>query len=364
LLKQGELLMTILGGLSLVSPLPQLRSHMPKRLAIYYGYPSVANGAVGDVEKAARAFSTYDVVVFGDGVEFADQRPDRAPTGVGAEENQKARSIIAALARQRPAPKVFGYICLGDSQRLSESEIQRRVHLWKEMGVSGIFLDEAGYDWKIVDRERQNAAVAFIHSLGLSAFLNAFYPKDLFSRENLLGKNPEHAAPRLDGRDLFLLESFQVKNGAYEDVSEWQQRVEQAVDYRAQYRAGIFAITTNQENSPFNPLKFAYAWWSAWLYDLDGFGWGEPNFSVPDGILPARRCSPSETTVLDSQNRSIVHTDGVRFWKEVGNWLVVIDTADHSVRRTPLTASSPGKTVETQVKSLKPSQVLACGGIR
>ena len=88
------------------------------------------------------------------------------------------------------------------------------------MGVSGIFLDEAGYDWKIIDRKRQNAAVGYIHSLGLSAFLNAFYPQDLFSRENRSGKNPDQIAPVLGERDLFLLESFQIKNGDYEEAAE------------------------------------------------------------------------------------------------------------------------------------------------
>jgi hypothetical protein len=364
LLKQGEFWMTLLGGLSLVAPLPALHSGARNRLAIYYGYPSVVNGAAGDVEKAAKAFSTYDVVVLGDGVEFADQRSDRTPPGVGAEENQKARSIIAALAQRRPAVKVFGYICLGDSQKLSEQEIQRRVQLWKEMGVSGIFLDEAGYDWTIIDRKRQNAAVGYIHGLGLSAFLNAFYPKDLFSRDDLLGKNPDHVAPLLDGRDLFLLESFQVKNGAYEEVSEWKERVNQAVASRSQYRSSIFAVTTNQENSPFDPLKFAYAWWSAWLYDLDGFGWGEPNFSVPAGSLPDRHCTPVETEPMDSENRTPVNTDGVRFWKQVGNSFVVIDSADHSVRRLPVAMSATGTVAGPKFNSLESSQVLACGGVR
>jgi hypothetical protein len=356
--------MTILGGLSLFAPLPALHSGAPKRLAIYYGYPSLVNGAAGDVEKALKAFSAYDVVVFGDGVEFADQRPERTPPGVGAEENRKARSIIAGLANQHPAAKVYGYVCLGDSQKLSEQEIERRVQIWKEMGVSGIFLDETGYDWKIIDRKRQNAAVGYIHSLGLSAFLNAYYPRDLFSRENLLGKNPDHAAPLLDGRDLFLLESFQVKNGAYEEVSEWKERVNQAVASRAQYRSSIYAVTTNQENPPFDQQKFAYAWWSAWLYDLDGFGWGEPNFSAVRGALPDRRCTSAEVLTADSQNRSALDTDGVRFWREVGNSFVVLDTADHSVRHVPIAASAPGKTARPVLTSLEPSQVLACGALR
>jgi hypothetical protein len=355
--------MAILGGLSMVTPQLQRRSSMPKRLAIYYGYPSVVNGAAGEVEKAAQAFSLYDVVVIGDGVEFADQRPDRSPTGVGADENQKARRIIAELASRRPTVRFFGYVCLGDSQRLSEVEIQHRVRLWKEMGVSGIFLDEAGYDWKIVDRKRQNAAVAYIHSLGLSAFLNAYYPRDLFSQENLSGKNPEHTPPLLDARDLFLLESFQVKNGNYEEVSEWQQRVNQAVDYRAQYGSGVFATTTCTEKQSFDPQKFAYAWWSAWLYNLDGFSWGEPNFAVPSGTLPDRHCIPSETMPMEAHDYSRVKTNGVRFWREAGHSLVVIDTTDHSVRLLPRPSPTTGKVAELQSGSLESGKALACGGM-
>ena len=53
------------------------------RLAIYYGYPSLVNGANGDLEKAARVFSAYDVVVLGDGLEFPDQQSGRYPPGEG-----------------------------------------------------------------------------------------------------------------------------------------------------------------------------------------------------------------------------------------------------------------------------------------
>jgi hypothetical protein len=360
LLKRGQLAMTILGGLSLLSSSSELRAHTPQRLAIYYGYPSVVNGAAGDPEKAASAFGAFDVVVFGDGVEFADQRSDRQPNGVGADENAKARQIIAALASRTPAVKTYGYICLGDSQRLPDSEIQRRVNLWKGMGVAGIFLDEAGYDWKIVDRKRQNAAIGHIHNVGLSAFLNAFYPRDLFSLENISGKNPSGVAPLLDRRDLFLLESFQVENGGYEEVGEWQLRVNQAVAYRAQYGSSVFATTTSSQGQSFHPKKFSYAWWSAWFYSLDGFSWGEPNFAVPAGSLPDRVCA-AETIPPDSQDRSSVNTDGVRFWRRVGSSLVVIDTADHSVSLVPLEISAQTKVVDYQLTSLERARTLACG---
>jgi hypothetical protein len=353
--------MTILGGLTLLSSSPELRAHTPQRLAIYYGYPSVVNGAAGDVRKAANAFGAFDVVVLGDGVEFADQRSDRQPNGVGADEHAKALQIIAALESRTPAVKTYGYICLGDSQRLTDSEIRRRIDLWKAMGVSGIFLDEAGYDWKIVDRKRQNAAIAHIHSVGLSAFLNAFYPRDLFSLENVSGKNPGGVVPLLDRRDLFLLESFQVENGGYEEVGEWQLRVSQAVAYRAQYGSSIFATTTSGQGQPFHPSKFSYAWWSAWFYGLDGFSWGEPNFAVPAGSLPDRGCALAEAVPADSQDRSTVDTDGVRFWRRVGSSLVVIDTANHSVSVVPLETSAQAEVVDYQLTSLERARTLACG---
>src|SRR6266478_9287243 len=113
--------------------------------------------------------------------------------------------------------------------------------------VAGIFLDEAGYDFTAVTRERQNTAVRIIHELGLSAFLNAYFLDHLFSLEDKLpyangtAKNPEGLPPLLDRRDLFLLESFQVSNGTYESVSAWQARLNQAVEYRRRYGSRIFA---------------------------------------------------------------------------------------------------------------------------
>jgi hypothetical protein len=364
LLKRWELVAIVLGGLSLFAPQPEPPARAPQRLAIYYGYPSLVNEAAGDIEKAASAFGVFDVIVLGDGVEFADHRADRQPNGVGAEEHEKARQIIASIRSHSPARRVYGYICLGDSQRLGQPEIERRADLWKAMGVSGIFLDEAGYDWKIVDRKRQNAAIAYIHSLGLSAFLNAFYPRDLFSAENLSGKNPDRAASLMDQRDLFLLESFQVENGSYEEAGEWQQRGTQALNYRSQFGSSIFATTTSSLGQPFDPRKLAYAWWGTWFYGLDGFSWGEPNFAGPDSALPDRGCPSVDAKLINSQERSRVETDGVLFWRRVGSSLFVIDTANHVVRVAPVETSAQAKLIDFQLVSLQHSHALTCGASR
>src|SRR6266705_5777236 len=85
----------------------------PARLAIYYGYPSLFNGANGDVEKAASVFSAYDVVILGDGLEFPDKQSGRFPPG-DPEEHQKTLRIIAAVRDRRSGTRFYGYVCLGE----------------------------------------------------------------------------------------------------------------------------------------------------------------------------------------------------------------------------------------------------------
>jgi hypothetical protein len=211
-------------------------------------------------------------------------------------------------------------------------------------------------------------AVKIIHDLGLSAFMNAYFLDHLFSREDKLpyadgtAKNTEHLPPLLDRRDLFLLESFQVRNGNYESVSEWQARLNQALQYRRCYGAHIFATTTTTEHEPFSAEKFNYAWWTALLYGLDGFGWGEPNFAALSNALPDRRCSLGSTMLRAFEQSSAVGSDNTRFWKKAGNYLVVGDTATHSFRRVPSDGSVEPRDVETLLTSPRGGSLLTCGG--
>jgi len=344
------------------------------RLAIYYGYPSLVNGANGDVEKAASAFSAYDVVILGDGLEFPDKQSGRYPPG-DPEEHQKALRIMEAVRDRRSGTRFYGYVCLGEipSRKgqeisLTSRELEERARLWKHMGVAGIFLDEAGYDFAVVTRQRQNMAVRIIHELGLSAFMNAYFLDHIFSLEDKLpyangtAKNPEHLPPLLDRRDLFLLESFQVRNGNYESASEWQARLNQALKYRRRFGAHIFATTTTTEQEPFSAEKFNYAWWTAILYGLDGFSWGEPNFAALSNSLPDRRCRLESTMLRAFEQSSAVGSDSTRFWRKAGNFLVVGDTATHSVHLVPSDSSVKPKDVETLLTSPRGGSLLTCGG--
>jgi hypothetical protein len=294
----------------------------PARLAIYYGYPSLVNGVSGDVDRAAATFAEYDVVVFGDGLEFPDVQPRRTPAGVGPDEHKRTRAIVERLRSQSPSTRVYGYVDLGNTQRLSVTEIQNRVRLWSGMGVAGVFLDEAGFDFGVT-RERQNAVVDFIHDLRLSAFVNAFNPDDVFSSTAMAlnsagGGNPSGLPSRLGAQDAFLLESFQVRLGEPEAWPAFAARTAAAVAHRDRFQTRLYAVTTTTDRTEkLSSQLYPYAWWSAALWGLDGFGWGEPDFSGVTSKLPARHYAVAKEAAI-----------GTRFMSPV------METADGLERRT------------------------------
>src|SRR5690349_10222453 len=57
----------------------QCCSQSPQQLAIYYGWPSLVNNSNTNTNLATQAFSAYDILVFGDTLEF-DTHPDHART--------------------------------------------------------------------------------------------------------------------------------------------------------------------------------------------------------------------------------------------------------------------------------------------
>ena len=265
----------------------------PAALAIYYGYPSLINGASGNVDRAVAAFADYDVLVLGDGLQFADLDARRRPAGAGPDEHRRTRAIIERLRARSASMQVYGYVDLGNTQDLAIDEIGRRARLWWEMGVTGVFLDEAGYDFGVT-RERQNAAIDAIHGLGLSAFVNAFNPDDVFNPSPVPlnavgGGNPSGLATRLGARDAYLLESFQVRLGQPETWAAWSSRTRKAIAYRDRYHTRMFGVATTTADTESQAAGlFPYVWWSAALWGLDGIGWGEPDFSGSSSRLSPR----------------------------------------------------------------------------
>lgn len=321
---------------------PDTAGLSPSALAIYYGYPSLVNGASGNVERAAATFAEYDVVVLGDGLEFPDVNPRRRPAGVGPDEHRRTRAIIERLRAQSPSIQVYGYVDLGNTQQLTIAEMQQRAQLWAAMGATGVFLDEAGYDFGVT-RERQNAVLDGIHGLGLTAFVNAFNPDDVFSPSVVAlnaagGGNPTGAATRLGAKDAFLLESFQVRLGRPETWSAWSARTAKAVAYRDRYQTRIFGVTTTTSETERDTARlFGYAWWSAALWGLDGLGWGEPDFSGVSSQLPPRHQTLDRRALAGTRFVSPVTATAEGFERrtDAGRLVVSRDGRSGRFERTP-----------------------------
>jgi hypothetical protein len=264
---------TVMGTVSAQSPL------LPGKLAIYYGWPSLVNGSGGNLNAATEVFNDYDIVVFGDGLQY-DSHQDHNNTA----------TIINNLKTPPNNTAVYGYIPIGvTTGNLSMAEIQNRVNAWNAMGIAGIFLDETGYDFG-VSRQRQNDIVDYVHNKGLSVFINAWNPDDVFSDAIEPTYNPAGISTHLDSNDIYLYESFQIILSDYQDATSWANKSDKALTYKNRFGTRMATVTTvSPENPSFNQGKLDYAWWSTLLYGFDFMGWGELFFSALDNNLPYRK---------------------------------------------------------------------------
>ncbi|ASS69025.2 MULTISPECIES: hypothetical protein [unclassified Paenibacillus] len=247
-----------------IAPLP--------RLGIYYGWPSLVNGAAGNLTTAANTFKQFDVVVFGDGIEHASHG-DHANT----------TAIMGDL--KAAGKKVFGYVDLGVStQNLSLATIQTYVDEWKSMGAFGIFLDDYGFDYGVT-RARQNAVLTYIHNAGLKAFMNAWnIDEAMGNRDETGASNP----PSVTAGDYYLAESWLVSGNAYQSVSAWSAKADKALAYYRSKGVVTAALSTNAPGaaapSDSSTDRFKMAWWAAAMYGFP-FQWTDLWYSASNNTL-------------------------------------------------------------------------------
>jgi hypothetical protein len=254
----------------------------PQRLAIYYGYPSLMNGARGDLDAVVAQLSPYDVIVLGDGLEFA------AGNGVHAEHVEHAFTLrlIARLARSPRRLSVFGYVDLGHTQRLPLGAVADRVERWAAMGVGGVFFDEAGYDFGVT-RDRQNSAIRAARTHGLRACLNAFQPEDVFGDAPVPlnpagGGNPTGVRSEMSEGDAILIEPFAVGAGAKEAPAALTSRLRAAARGRQRFGSSVFAIAAGGED---DKAAAEFGWWLASAFGVDAYGWSEPGYGAAASTL-------------------------------------------------------------------------------
>lgn len=291
----------------------------PGELLIYYGYPSLINGAVGDVATAAADFGRYEHVVLGAGLE---------DVGHGDHANTVAIMSHAAAANTQ----FFGYVDLGVStNNFTLSELRNKVDAWKAAGADGILFDDYGYDF-LVTRDRQNAAVEYVHATGLPVIANGFFVDQVFGDAVDATYNPNGLPTALGSTDFYLYESHQIQVGEYTSESTWLNKADSLATYQDVIGFGVMSVTTNDAADTFDADEFNYAWQSAAMFVHASTGWGEHFFSANDNVAPFRS-RPDAT--LGSRFTSSRSTTSPSSTRDTNLGTLSINATTHDVTFTP-----------------------------
>lgn len=259
---------------------------IPKKLLIYYSYPSSLNYQTNayNLTNVANDLAQYEYVILGAHLEEATHS-DHANT----------QTIIN---NPLTAPtKFFGYIDLGVStNNYSIAEIQSRVDAWKAMGADGIFFDDFGYDF-FVTRARQNAAVQYVHSKSMPVVANAWNPDDAFGSQVNATYNPSGTTTQLQASGFYLSESFLIQEGTFSNPTNWVAKASKLKNYQQQIGFKIFSITTTSQATAnaYSESQFFYAWYGAFIYGHEATGWGEYGFAAnnPNNAISPFRTRPT-----------------------------------------------------------------------
>jgi hypothetical protein len=114
------------------------------------------------------------------------------------------------------------------------------------------------------------------------------------------------------------------------DPAELQTRLEQALSVRRQFSTRIVALSTMRAGVPFRAEQMEYACWSAWMFNMDGMAWGEPDFAT-DSQLPERTCEFLRLSPAQLQARTDTATLDNLFWRTTTEGIVVLDIKNNTV---------------------------------
>ena len=215
------------------------------------------------------------MVVLGDGIQDP-RHPNHDAT----------RELISAL----PDVRFFGYIDLGvhsphhQVQNLRMEQIRHRAAAWKQLGMSGVLLDDYGYDFATT-RQRQIEAVESLRSHELSVIANSWDPRHALDQEPGPA-NPKGIPSPLGKGDFYLYESYLVSNGEWTGFKNWRSKANTLARFLGKGVEEVSCTTATPLCSPDEMWPFTAL--CAWMEGHRACGWGEPNFSAGDNLAPWR----------------------------------------------------------------------------
>ncbi len=258
----------------------------PKDLLIYYGYPNSFNsGTHGwDNEKVAQEMATYRLVVLGNGV-AAPTHPDYANTQI----------IVDRVSALSNHSQVYGYVTVDQAF----GDFTNEIIEWGNLGVYGIFLDEAGYDYGRT-RAEFNQRVDYVHDRTSTdvCFANAWNTKHILGTENdptypNSTYNDSSAESSLTITDWILLESFPINTTAYtssnpkgiELASDWIYRGDTMKSLRASYGVNFAGCGVINNDNTDGTALFDFGFTSAMMYNLEAFGTSDTNYGASSATV-------------------------------------------------------------------------------
>lgn len=295
----------------------------------YLGKPAEINGA-STITQAVDQYLKYDHIVFGNNV----QEPSNAY-------HESTQDIIAGV-KSNTSVSFYGYIDCGVStSNLSIGEIQVKINQWRDMGVTGIFVDNFGYD-KGVGRARQNLILDSIHQYNMVAMIGATNLDNVLSDTMDPDYNPDWTAPNIVEGDIYYYNQFTISNGVYEAPATLFANLGKLYQYRLSLGIKIFgcAMIPTTFTIDVAQAQYDYAHTMAMLASLDAFGANNQD----RGATTATVVSYDTVALVGewySKNPDIAHTSGNTIHtRRTAFGSIKIDTTNHTYEVSGITVPS------------------------
>lgn len=257
----------------------------PNELLIYYGWLNSLNSATNgwSNEKVAQDLARYRIIVVGDGIQDPSHG-DYANTSV----------IIPRVKALNPNALIFGYV----ATTAAIGTFQTKVDQWDTLGVHGIFMDMAGYDYG-TNRADFNTRVDYVHGKATAnlCFPNAWNLDHILGTENDASYpnatyNPSAVASKLASNDWALLESFPINTdsftgtGGYEAKADWAARGVKAIGLRYAYGINLAACGIVNSSNPNGNALYQFGLVSAMMFSLEAFGVSDTSYGSGSAAAP------------------------------------------------------------------------------
>jgi hypothetical protein len=120
--------------------------------------------------------------------------------------------------------------------------------------------------------------INYCHSLNLVVMMNAWNPDDVMSGTPMV----------LGSGDIYLLESYLISNGVYQNLSAWKTKADKCLSYSASLGISMACLSTSTSpiSSSFGTTQqFSQAWFGTAIYDFNYFQATDYQYSATNNTL-------------------------------------------------------------------------------